>query len=181
MTLLIAAYYLLPRVRVETWGLIGLSGVIAIVAGVVVNRPARKAPWLLLAGANLSFTAGQVSFLVLTQIGAKVPFPSFADVLYLATYPLYAAGLLIFIWWRSPERDRRSLIDALTLTVGLALLSWIYLILPYVHNPGLSWIQKSVSIAYPLGDVLVLAMIARLLVPGTARTGSVHLLTLGTV
>jgi diguanylate cyclase (GGDEF)-like protein/PAS domain S-box-containing protein len=181
MTLLIAAYYLLPRLRVETWGLIGLSGVIAIVAGAVVNRPARKAPWLLLAGANLSFTAGQVSFLVLTQRGAKVPFPSFADVLYLATYPLYAAGLLIFIWWRSPDRDRRSLIDALTLTVGLALLSWIYLILPYVHNPGLSWIQKSVSIAYPLGDVLVLAMIARLLVPGTARTRSVHLLTLGTV
>ncbi len=182
MTGLIAAYYGLPSVRVEAWGLIGLSGVAAIVAGVVINRPARKAPWLLLAGANLSFIAGQVSFLVLTQIvAAKVPFPSFADVLYLATYPLYAAGLLIFIWLRTPDRDRRSLIDALTLTVGLALLSWIYLILPYVHNSGLSWLQKSVAIAYPLGDVLILAMIARLLVPGTARTRSVQLLTLGTV
>jgi diguanylate cyclase (GGDEF)-like protein/PAS domain S-box-containing protein len=182
LTLLIAAYYWLPSLRVEAWGLIGLSGVVAIVAGVVINRPARKAPWLLLAGANLSFIAGQVSFLVLTQImGAKVPFPSFADVLYLATYPLYAAGLLIFIWWRTPDRDRRSLIDALTLTVGLALLSWIYLILPYVHNPDLSWLQKSVAIAYPLGDVLTLAMIARLLVPGTARTRSVYLLTIGTV
>ena len=182
VTLLVAAYYGLPSLRVEAWGLIGLSGVAGIVAGVVINRPARKAPWLLLAGANLSFTAGQVSFLVLTQLMAtKVPFPSFADVLYLVTYPLYAAGLLIFIWWRTPDRDRRSLIDALTLTVGLALLSWIYLILPYVHNPELSWIQKSVAISYPLGDVLTLAMIARLLAPGTARTRSVHLLTLGTV
>ena len=182
VTLLIVAYYELPSLRVATWGLIGLSGVAAIGAGIVINRPARKAPWLLLAAANLSFTAGQVSFLVLTQImGAKVPFPSFADVLYLVTYPLYAAGLLIFIWWRTPDRDRRSLIDALTLTTGLALLSWIYLILPYVHNPGLSWIEKSVAIAYPLGDVLTLAMIARLLVPGTARTRSVQLLTLGTV
>ena len=130
LAVLIAAYYGLPGVRSETWGLIGLSGVSAIVAGVIINRPARKAPWLLLAGANLSFIAGQTSFLVLTQIGAKVPFPSFADVLYLLTYPLYAAGLLIFIWWRTPDGDRRSLIDALTLTVGLALLSWIYLILP---------------------------------------------------
>ena len=182
MTLLIVTYYGLPSLRVEAWGMIGLSGVVAIVAGVVINRPARKTPWLLLAGANLSFIAGQVSFLILTQImAAKVPFPSFADVLYLATYPLYAAGLLIFIWWRTPDRDRRSLIDALTLTVGLALLSWIYLILPYVHNPDLSWLQKSVSIAYPLGDVLTLAMIARLLAPGTARTRSVYLLTLGTV
>ena len=182
MTLLIVTYYGLPSLRVEAWGMIGLSGVVAIVAGVVINRPARKTPWLLLAGANLSFIAGQVSFLILTQImAAKVPFPSFADVLYLATYPLYAAGLLIFIWWRTPDRDRRSLIDALTLTVGLALLSWIYLILPYVHNPDLSWLQKSVSIAYPLGDVLTLAMIARLLAPGTARTRSVYLLTLGTI
>jgi diguanylate cyclase (GGDEF)-like protein/PAS domain S-box-containing protein len=182
MTLLIAAYYGLPGLRAETWGLIGLSGVTAIVAGAVLNRPARKTPWLLLAAANLSFAAGQDSFLVLTQImHANVPFPSFADAFYLATYPLYAAGLLIFIWWRTPDRDRRSLIDALTLTVGLALLSWIYLILPYVHNPALSWLQKSVSIAYPLGDVLVLAMIARLLAPGTARARCVQLLTLGTV
>ncbi len=181
LAVLIAAYYGLPGVRSETWALIGLSGVSAIVAGVIINRPARKAPWLLLAGANLSFIAGQTSFLVLTQIGAKVPFPSFADVLYLLTYPLYAAGLLIFIWWRTPDGDRRSLIDALTLTVGLALLSWIYLILPYVHNPALSSLQKCVAIAYPLGDVLVLAMLARLLAPGTARARSVQLLTLGTV
>jgi diguanylate cyclase (GGDEF)-like protein/PAS domain S-box-containing protein len=61
----------------------------------------------------------------------------------------------------------------------LALLSWIYLILPYVHNPALSWLQKPVAIAYPLGDVLVLAMLARLLAPGTARTRAVQLLTLG--
>ncbi len=180
MTLLVVAYYGLPRLRAEAWGLIGLTSVSAIVAGVVINRPARKAPWLLLAGANLSFIAGQVSFLVLTQIeAAKIPFPSFADVLYLLTYPLSAAGLLIFIRWHTPDRDRRSLIDALTLTVGLALLSWIYLILPYVHNPALSWLQKSVAIAYPLGDVLVLAMLARLLAPGTARTRSVQLLILG--
>ncbi len=182
VTLLIAAYYAWPGLRVETWGLIGLSSVAGIVTGVVINRPARKAPWLLLAAANLTFIAGQMSFLVLTLVVKKnVPFPSFADVLYLATYPLYAGGVLVFIRWRTPDRDRRSLIDALTLTVGLALLSWTYLILPYVHNPGLSWLQKSVAIGYPLGDVLVLAMIARLLAAGTVRTRSVQLLTLGTV
>ena len=181
MALLIATYYGLPSLRAEAWGLIGLSGVIAIVAGVVINRPSRKAPWLLLAAALTSFTAGQVSFLVAQLVGVQLPFPSFADVLYLLTYPLYAGGLLIFIWWRTPDRDRRSLMDALILTAGLALLSWIYLILPYVHNPALSWLQKSVAIAYPLGDVLVLAMLARLLAPGAGRTGSVKFLTLGAI
>jgi diguanylate cyclase (GGDEF)-like protein/PAS domain S-box-containing protein len=181
VALLATAYYGLPGLRAEAWGLIGLSGVAAIVAGVIINRPARKAPWLLLAAAMTSFVTGQVSFLAAEFAGIRLPFPSFADVLYLATYPLYAAGLLIFIWWRTPDRDRRSLIDALTLTAGLGLLSWIYLVLPYAHNQGLSWLQKSVAIAYPLGDVLVLAMIARLLAPPAARTRCVQLLTVGAV
>jgi diguanylate cyclase (GGDEF)-like protein/PAS domain S-box-containing protein len=176
---LVALYYGLPGLRPETWGLIGLSGVSGIVAGVAINRPSRRLPWLLLAAALTSFTAGQVSFLVAQLVGIQLPFPSFADVLYLLTYPLYASGLLIFIRWRTPDRDRRSLIDALTLTAGLALLSWIYLILPYVHSPELSWLQKSVAIAYPLGDVLVLAMLARLLAPGAGRTRAVEFLTLG--
>jgi diguanylate cyclase (GGDEF)-like protein/PAS domain S-box-containing protein len=178
---LIVAYYGLPGLRTETWALLGLSGVLAIVAGVVLNRPARRLPWLLLAAANLSFAAGQVSFLVASSIQHRpLPFPSYADVLYLLTYPLVAAGLLIFIRDRNPDRDRRSVIDALTLTVGLGLISWMYLILPYVHNPQLSWLQKLVSIAYPLSDVLVLAVMARLLAPGTGRSRSFQLLILGT-
>src|SRR5215469_13907115 len=181
MVFLVEVYYQLPGLRVVAWALLGLSGVGAIVAGVLVNRPARKAPWLLLAVANLSFIAGQTSFLVMTKLKAEVPFPSFADALYLLEYPLYAAGVLIFIRWRSPEGDRRSLIDALILTTGLALLSWLYLIMPYARNTELTWLQKSVAIAYPLGDVLVLAMIARLLAPGTVRVRSVQLLTLGAI
>jgi diguanylate cyclase (GGDEF)-like protein len=180
MALLVATYYAVRDLRPETWGLIGLSGVVAILAGVVVNRPSRKAPWLLLAAALTSFTAGQVSFLVTTQIlRTPIPFPSFADVLCLSAYPLYATGMAIFIWWRTPYRGRRSLVNALTLTAGLALLPWVFLILPYVHNPELSWLQKSVAIAYPLGGVLTLALIARLIGPGTVRARCFQLLALG--
>ena len=170
MTLLVALYFWLPGLRIETWGLIGLSGVTAIVAGVIINRPVAQDA-VAAAGrcAKRASPRARSASCWLRRSGQQLPFPSFADVLYLLTYPLYAAGLLIFIRWRTPDRDRRSLIDALTLTAGLALLSWIYLILPYVHNPGLTWLQKSVAIAYPLGDVLVLAMIARLLAPGTGR------------
>jgi len=180
--LLIALYYGLSGLRIETWSLISVSGVVAIVAGTFLNQPARKTPWLVLAAAQASFAAGQLSFLIAARIGVLLPFPSFADALYLLTYPLYAVGLLIFIYCRSPDKDRRSLIDALTITAGLALLSWTFLIRPYVHESGLSVLQRSVAIAYPLGDVLTLALLARLLAPGVGRaTRCVQLLTVGTV
>ena len=110
--LLVAVYYWVGDLRIEAWALISLSGVTAILAGLAINRPARKGPWLLLAAALASFAAGQLSFLIAVKLGVVLPFPSFADVLYLAEYPLVAAGLLIFIHWRSPDGDRRSLIDA---------------------------------------------------------------------
>src|SRR3984885_2424675 len=181
VALLIVVYYEASGLRAAAWGLIGLSGVIAILAGILINRPAHNVPWFLLAAGLACFVAGQLSFLIAARLGVVLPFPSFADALYLSEYPLAAAGLLVFIYWRSPDGDRRSLIDALTLTAGLALLSWMFLIRPYVHNPALSGLQKGVAIAYPLGDVLMLALLARLLTPGSARSRSVQLLTLGAV
>src|ERR1700728_1006080 len=181
VTLLIVGYYEASGLRAAAWGLIGLSGVIGILTGLRLNRPAHKVPWFLLAAGLACFAAGQLSFLIAARLGVVLPFPSFADVLYLSEYPLAAAGLLIFIYWRTPDGDRRSLIDALTLTAGLALLSYTFLIRPYVHNPDLSGLQKGVAIAYPLGDVLMLALLVRLLAPGTGRTRSVQFLTLRAV
>ncbi|TVZ03810.1 EAL domain-containing protein [Trebonia kvetii] len=182
VALLIGIYYSLGGgPRIVAWGLISLSGVAAIITGLVVNRPARKAPWILLAAALSCFAAGQLTFLIAKQLQVALPFPSFADVLYLSCYPLYAAGLLIFIKWRTPDGDLRSLIDALTLTAGLGLLSWTFLIRPYVNDQTLTGLQKTVAIAYPLGDVLMLALLTRLLAPGTGRARSVQLLTVGAV
>src|SRR5579859_211506 len=182
MACLITVYYSVPSVRIVTWGVMGASGVAAIIAGTVINQPARRLPWFFLAGANLSFAAGEIIFVLLTHLlHGKVPYPSIADVFYLAAYPLYAAGLIIFVRWRTAGRDRRSLLDALTITAGLALLSWIFLIQPYAQSSALSWLQKTFSIAYPLGDVLVLTMLLRLLAPGSGRSRSVQLLTLGSL
>jgi diguanylate cyclase (GGDEF)-like protein/PAS domain S-box-containing protein len=180
--LLVAVYYGSAGLRTEAWGLICLSGVGGILAGLWLNRPARMVPWLLLAAALACFGAGQLSFLIAAKTRVTLPFPSFADVLYLSCYPLLAAGLLIFIRWRTPDGDRRSLIDALTFTAGLGLLSYTFLIRPYVHNQELTGLEKVVAVAYPLGDVLLVALLARLLAPGnTGRTRCVQLLSLGLV
>ena len=65
VALLIGIYYSSATACASRPGaLISLSGVAAILTGLVVNRPARKAPWILLAAALACFAAGQLSFLI---------------------------------------------------------------------------------------------------------------------
>ncbi|WP_433083649.1 putative bifunctional diguanylate cyclase/phosphodiesterase [Dactylosporangium sp. CA-052675] len=181
MALLTVAFYRWPDMHMIWWGAIGLSSVAGVVVGVVVHRPSRRWPWFLLAAALACFGSGDFLYNLLTDVfGLENPFPSFSDVLYLAMYPILAGGLLGFIRSRTGRNNRDSLIDAGTFTIGLALLSWIFLIDPYVRSTELTLLQKLVSIGYPLGDVLTLAVFARLLTGGVRRTGTINLLGLGT-
>ena len=152
-----------------------------VLVGVLVHRPRRRWPWLLLAAALFAFGSGDFLYNLLTDVfGMANPFPSVSDVLYLAMYPLVAGGLLGFIRSRTGRNDRDSLLDATTLTIGLALLAWIFLIDPYVRSTELTVVQKLVSVAYPLGDVLTLAVFARLITGGTRRSPSIMILGVGT-
>jgi diguanylate cyclase (GGDEF)-like protein/PAS domain S-box-containing protein len=178
----VAAYFRFPEHHLLLWPPIGLSAVVATVAGVHFHRPARRAGWYLMAAAELCFVAGDTSYRVLTEVlGKQNPFPSFADVCYLPTYPLFAGAIFLFIRGRSLTRDNGSLIDALIITTGAGLLSWVYLVQPYFHAAGLTALQRAVSVGYPLGDVLVLSMLARLVVGGGLRIVSTRLLALGAV
>ncbi|MEU4119730.1 EAL domain-containing protein [Kitasatospora sp. NPDC028055] len=180
MVLFTGIYFADPGLRIIWWTGMGLGGVAAVVVGVRLNHPRHPLSWYVLALANLCFTTGEaVQALQLDILHLHNPFPSVADGFYLAEFLLYAVGLVGFIRWRTARQDRAGLLDALIITLGLALLVWIYLILPYSRNPDLSWIQKAVSIAYPLGDVVVLALLLRLLTPRGGNSRSLQLLTVG--
>ena len=165
MLVLATAFYAYPEWHLVLWSALATSSAGAIVAGVLVHRPAYRLPWWLLASAIILFGAGDATYIVLTtMLGQDNPFPSLADVFYLAMYPLAAAGLVILIRRRTGGRDRGSILDALSVTTALALLVWIFLIDPYVRDSTLTWIERATSIAYPLGDVLIVATLARLLI-----------------
>jgi diguanylate cyclase len=175
-----AVYFAFPQRHLLLWPPLGLTAVAAILVGIRLNRPADARPWYLFAAALTCFVAGDTIYNVMTDVLHRDnPFPSPADASYLLMYPLIGAGLLLMIRRRSVQHDRAALIDALTVATGLGLLSWIYLVLPYVQATELTLVQRLVSIAYPLGDVLVLALLARLLVGGGVRLPSLLLLAGG--
>jgi diguanylate cyclase (GGDEF)-like protein/PAS domain S-box-containing protein len=181
MALLTAAFYAFPSWHMVIWGAIGVTSAAAVAVGLRRNRPRRRLPWVLICVAILAFVAGDTTYNVLTDVlGAADPFPSVADVLYLALFPLLATGLLSLARSGAPNRDRASLLDTLILTSGVGLLSWIFLISPYVENPDLTSLEKAVSIAYPLGDVLIVATVVRLLTT-VRRSAATILLGVGAV
>ncbi|WP_435857602.1 aminotransferase class I/II-fold pyridoxal phosphate-dependent enzyme [Streptomyces olindensis] len=184
VTAVTIVYMTVPVVAPALWAVIGLAGVTAVLAGVRLHRPAHQWPWWFLAGGLLTFITGDTYYNVMEEyFDASNPFPSPADACYLATYPLFAIGLSGLVRHRWADRDLPSLLDALIITAGLALPVWVYLVQPLTVAEGMTWQQRAISIAYPLGDVLVLALLARLLTPSpvTGHNRAVGLLVVGTV
>jgi diguanylate cyclase (GGDEF)-like protein/PAS domain S-box-containing protein len=157
--------------------LIGLCAVLAIALGILLHRPRASAAWLLiLAGQALYFAGDFYTYSYPELLGGKVGFPSAGDAMYLLVYPFLVVGLLLLVRRRQPNGDKAAGIDALILTVGFGALSWVFLIAPNVHLTGLDWLAKSVSVAYPVGDVLLLAAVIRLAVNAGKRVASFYLL-----
>ncbi|MEV8510610.1 EAL domain-containing protein [Actinoplanes sp. NPDC051475] len=164
---LTGVYYAWPDERWITRTVIGLSGVAAVLAGVRTNRPAQRLPWYLMAGALLLFSTGDTLYNLQRGHGLSITYARAGDVFYVLVYPLLAVALALFIRARAGDGNRAALLDALVPTASLGLLAWVLLVAPYSRAADLSGPDKAFSMAYPLGDVLALAMMLRLLaVPG---------------
>jgi PAS domain S-box-containing protein len=163
----------LPPLAGSSWlfELVGLSAAVAIGLGVAWYRPRPMVPWVLFIVAQVVFVSGD--FFYYTY---DLPFPSFADGLYIAYYPIQVVGLLLLIRSRTPGRDTASLLDALIISVGFGLLSWIYLISPYTRHVDESVLSRLVSMAYPAMDVLLLAVAVRLVMGNGSRPRAFFLL-----
>jgi signal transduction histidine kinase len=166
-------YYLLPNPWQLLWGnAVSCAAVAAMAVGLWRRRPAPLLPWLLLLAGVGCFAGGDLMWTWFQEVSHVDPFPSSADVVYLAGYPVLAVALLLLIRGRSPRGDWASLIDATVIAVGSGLLVWAFLVEPHVHDNSLSLVERLVSIAYPAGDLLLIALAARFAVTPGRRTAS---------
>jgi diguanylate cyclase (GGDEF)-like protein/PAS domain S-box-containing protein len=176
---LVTLVFALPGLHPYLWTAMGATGATAVVYGALRNRPRRRAPWFVVAAGLFCFALGDLTADLLVDVFHEPdPFPSLADVFYLLFYALVAIGIGWLYSLGVVRRSMSSLLDALTLTVGVGLLAWIYLINPYVQNPDMTPFDKAVAIAYPLADVVLLAVGARLFA-SVRRTPSTLLLAAG--
>lgn len=180
----VATYLLIPagvaRDGLAT-ELIGLSAVLAIVIGVYLYRPRAAGAWLLLAAGQLAFVVGDALFAYQEYIAHASPFPSIADVCYLSGYPLLGAGLALLIRARAPRRNWAAVIDAAAITTCLTLIAWLFVISPIVQDQTMTPAGRFISLAYPVGDVLLLAIALRISMGASKRPPAYWLLAGGIV
>jgi len=179
MGLAIGAFLFAPDLhwlRVGWQVAIGWSAAACIVVGVRRYRPAAAAAWLLFAAGVFFNSSGIIVEGIVGWLNPEPPYPNAADAFWLALYPCLIAGMVIIHRSRSSAPDWSTTIDSATITTGLGLLSWVFIIRPTTGDPDLTLLGHAVVAAYPVGDIVVLAMMTRMLLSGGARTPALGLL-----
>jgi diguanylate cyclase (GGDEF)-like protein len=112
--------------------------------------------------------AGQAAWVVgdavYTWLDANgdAPYPSVADVPYLASYPLLAGGIVLLMRTQRRTRDLAGVVDTAIITAGFGLLSWAFIAGPMIEDRTTSELGLLVAIAYPAADIVLLALLLRL-------------------
>lgn len=155
----------------------GFAAAVAVVAGVRINRPRTARAWLTFAAGLAVMAVGQAIWMWFEVVeGTETPFPSMADIAYLAFYAFAAAFLLMLT--RSVERHRRwiDVLDAAIITTGITVFIWVTVVAPAASDGSSPLLTQLVTVAYPLADVLVGAVTAYYLTVRGIRNTSVWLL-----
>ena len=172
MAVAVAGYQLIPRDGwwESAWQVaIGYAGAAAIVFGVRRLPLLDRLPWWCFAAGIASNATGIAVGIYSEQVLGWADMPTPSDPFFLALYPACALGLALLIRRRDVRRNWTAMVDATTITTGLGLLAWVYVIHPAAQEADMSVLGRTVQVAYPVGDLLLLAMMTRLLRTGGSR------------
>lgn len=174
---LVLLFFALPAASNEqsaVYDAAGIATVAVALAAIWIHRPAGWVPWLLMAAGQLAFVVGDILWTIYAALGED-PFPSTADIAYLLGYPFMAIGLLVAVRRRITGGDRASLLDAAILAIGAAVAWWAFVLGPHAAAANPEPVPFAISIAYPLGDLLLIGMALGLVMTPGARSASFRL------
>ena len=158
---------------ISNFGLIAAaaSAGLACLATARRSSPQHRRMWKLMGYSALSWGSGQAAWTWYESVlGREVPFPSLADVGYLAAVPLAAAAVLSLPFAARGLVGRvRQVLDGLMIAASLLLASWVLVLSPLFRAGGDDLTSQVISLAYPIGDVVVGTIV--LFVLARARMG----------
>ena len=123
------------------------------------DYPREKAAWMWIGAAILSWGAAEVYWTAFIEGNASAPYPSPADVGYLAFYPLAYIGLAMLVRARAHEIKWRLWMDGLIAALGTAALGTAFVFDFVAEKATGTTLEKLTTLSYPLGDIAMLSMV----------------------
>jgi diguanylate cyclase (GGDEF)-like protein len=120
---------------------------------------AERLPWLLLGVALALWTAGDLYYFFAFSLTADVPIPSVADAFYLAFYPVSYVALALLLRRRMRDFHGNLWLDGVIASLAVAALGAAVVFDAVLKSTGGSAIVVATNLAYPLADVLLLALV----------------------
>ena len=111
----------------------------------------------------LSFAAAELYYTIFLEHKAEIPYPSLADALYLGLYPCCFAGLLLLARCRAGRLPWMLWVDGLIVALGFAAVAGALVYGTVLDATGGDPLTVATNLAYPIGDLLLLGLIAGLL------------------
>jgi class 3 adenylate cyclase len=123
--------------------------------------------WFILGLAVAAQTLGDTAWFYLEVILNQQPFPSVADIFFLAFYPLALWGLLSLPSAPLKPAERlRVLLDLGIIMITAWMAIWFFIISPTAAHYENGRIDQILAAAYPVGDLVLLGGIFALLIRG---------------
>jgi diguanylate cyclase (GGDEF)-like protein len=114
-----------------------------------------RAAWLAIAAAVFSWGLAEVYW---TAFLANDPSPPY-DAAYLAYYPLAFAGLYLLVRAQTSRLDWRLWMDGVIAALGTAALGAAFVFEFVADRTSGTPLQVATTLAYPLGDIVILALV----------------------
>lgn len=140
------------------------------------QRPPRGSGWLLVVLGYGCWVLGDLLYALENHLLGLYAYPNFSDGVYVSGYVLLVVGLLKMVRRRGARGDIAALLDAAIIATGTGVVAGLFVITPVAHDSTLNLAGKLVSSFYPIADVLLLAILVRLLTAPGARTAAAKLL-----
>lgn len=118
-----------------------------------------RAAWIAISAAVLAWAAGEIWWTLHIEGNADAPYPSPADIGYLAFYPLAALGLYLLVRARAGELDPRLWMDGMIAALGTGALGAALIFEFVAERTSGSTIEVATTLAYPFGDVVMISLV----------------------
>lgn len=139
---------------------LGLEAFLLVAATVIclaraVREPVGRAPWLWIGSGLACWALGTVLWDILYSAEAHPPYPSIADVFWLAWYPITVVGLVLLVRERVSRFELHRWMDGVAVVLVVMTPAVALIVQPVAaHSPD-SGLATIIDFAYPILDVLL--------------------------